>query len=222
LAACAPNCCRRIFPRACPATAPRPVTVASRERPDFDPLGTRIDSFVLHPQLVEGLGYDNNVFGGTNRVGSWILGTHPSLLVNSDWSRDSLGGYLGADDLRYLDQPRQSRTDWAASVGRTLAVGRDQLSLAVARLALHQDRTQLDALPMDTPVAYQVNDVRVGYTFALNRISIEPALAFSTFRYDTTTILDVPTPQAYRNRDVAQASVTTRYEMAPQRNLLVI
>ncbi len=88
------------------------------------------------------------------RRGSWMLGSHPSLLVNSDWSRDSIGGYLGTDDTRYLDQPRQSRTNWTASMGGTLAMGRDQLTLAVAHLGLHQDRTERDALPTDTPVAY--------------------------------------------------------------------
>ena len=112
------------FPAGVPGYGTAPgVTVASRERPDFDPLGFRLGGFVLKPQLTEGLAYDNNVFGGTDRIGSWILGTHPSLLVNSNWSRDSLGGYLGVDDLRYLDQPQQSRTDWTASVGGTLAVG---------------------------------------------------------------------------------------------------
>jgi hypothetical protein len=142
--------------------------------------------------------------------------------VNSDWSRDSIGGYIGADDLRYLDQPQQSRTDWTASLGGTLAVGRDQLTLAVAHLGLHQDRTELDALPTDEPVAYQVDDVRAGYTFALNRVSITPGIEFSTFRYDSTTILGVPTPQAYRDRNVLQGMVTTRYELTPQRNLLVV
>ncbi len=176
------------FPTGVPGYGTAPgVTVASRERPDFDPLGTRIDDFIVRPQIEEGLGYDDNVFGsGGNRLGSWILGTHPSLLVNSDWSRDSIGGYIGADDLRYLDQPQQSRTDWTASLGGTLAVGRDQLTLAVAHLGLHQDRTELDALPTDEPVAYQVDDVRAGYTFALNRISITPDIEFSTFRYDST------------------------------------
>ena len=212
------------FPTGVPGYGTAPgVTVASRERPDFDPLGTRIDDFIVRPQIEEGLGYDDNVFGsGGNRLGSWILGTHPSLLVNSDWSRDSIGGYIGADDLRYLDQPQQSRTDWTASLGGTLAVGRDQLTLAVAHLGLHQDRTELDALPTDEPVAYQVDDVRAGYTFALNRISITPDIEFSTFRYDSTTILGVPTPQAYRDRNVLQGMVTTRYELTPQRNLLVV
>jgi hypothetical protein len=212
------------FPAGVPGYGTSPgVTVASRERPDFDPLGTRIGDFTIRPQIEEGLGYDDNVFGSDgNRLGSWILGTHPSLLVNSDWSRDSIGGYIGADDLRYLDQPQQSRTDWTASVGGTLAVGRDELTVAVAHLGLHQDRTELDALPTDEPVAYQVDDVRAGYTFALNRISITPGIEFSTFRYDSTTILGVPTPQAYRDRNVLQGMVTTRYELTPQRNLLVV
>ena len=107
------------FPTGVPGYGTAPgVTVASRERPDFDPLGTRIGSFMLRPQVEEGLGYDDNVFGAsTGRLGSWVLGTHPSLLVNSDWSRDSIGGYLGVDDLRYLDQPQQSQTNWTASLG---------------------------------------------------------------------------------------------------------
>src|SRR5450631_4820785 len=76
------------FPTGVPGYGTAPgVTVASRERPDFDPLGMRLGSFVLHPQVEEGLGYDDNVFGSSGgKLGSWILGTHPSLLVNSDWS----------------------------------------------------------------------------------------------------------------------------------------
>jgi hypothetical protein len=211
------------FPAGVPGYGTAPgVTVASRERPEFDPLGTRIDGFIVRPQIEEGLGYDDNVFGGASRLGSWILGTHPSLLVNSDWSRDSIGGYISADDLHYLDQPQQSQTNWTASLGGTLAVGRDELTLAVAHLSLHQDRTELDALPTDAPVAYQVDDVRAGYTIALDRIALTPSLDLSTYRYDSTTILGVPTPQAYRNRDVLQGAITTRYQLTPERNLLLV
>ena len=137
------------FPAGVPGYGTAPgVTVASRERPDFDPLGTRIGDFIVRPQIEEGLGYDDNVFGSSgNRLGSWIIGTHPSLLVNSDWSRDSIGGYIGADDLRYLDQPQQSRTDWTASLGGTLAVGRDQLTLGcrASRPASGSHRTRRPA-----------------------------------------------------------------------------
>jgi hypothetical protein len=212
------------FPIGVPGYGAAPgVTVASRERADFDPPGIRADSFLLHPQWEEGLGYDDNVFGSsTDQRGSWLVGSHPSLLVASDWLRDSLGGYLGADDLRYLDQPRQSFTNWTAALGGGLAIGRDQLTISVAHFSLHQPRTELDAVPSDTPVPYQVNDVRAGYTIALNRMSVTPSLAFTTYRYDITTIRGLPASQAYRDRDVVQAAIITRYELSAKRDLLLV
>jgi hypothetical protein len=212
------------FPAGVPGYGAAPgVTVASRSRPDFDPPGVRVDDFLLHPLLEEGLGYDDNVFGsGDGRRGSWMIGTHPSLLVGSDWSRDSLGGYVGVDDLRYLGQPRQGYTNWTAALGGTLSVGRDQLTISVAHFNLHQARTELDALPSDTPVAYSVDDVRAGYTIALDRFSVTPSLSFSAYRYAETTIMGVPTSQAYRDRNVVQGDVTTRYELSPKRDLLLV
>lgn len=210
------------FPAGVPGYGTAPgVTVASRQRPDFDPPGVRVDDFVLHPQLSESLGYDDNVFGGPAKSGSWVIGTSPSLLINSDWSRDSLGAYLGVDDMRYPEQSPQSHTDWTASLGGSLAIGRDNLTLAVAHFSLHQPRTDLDALPTDTPVGYRVDDVRASYTINFNRISLTPNVAFTSYRYDDTTILGVPTSQAYRDRDVVQGAVTTRYQLDAQRNLLL-
>jgi hypothetical protein len=211
------------FPAGVPGYGTAPgVTVASRSRPEFDPPGVRLGSFRLHPQLEQELGYDSNVFGSASPRGSWIVGTHPSLLIASDWSRNSLGGYVGIDDARYLDQPGQSRTNWTASAGGSLEVGRDLLTLAAAHFALHQDRTELDALPSDAPVGYQVDDVRASYTVALNGVTVTPSLAYSAYRYDATTIFGVAAPQGYRDRNVVQGAITTRAELAPQRNLVVV
>jgi hypothetical protein len=212
------------FPTGIPGYGAAPgVTVASRARPEYDPPGVRAGSFVLHPLLDEGIGYDDNLFGNNEfRRGSWLIGTHPSLLVTSDWSRDSVAGYVGLDDLRYPDQPRQGQTNWTASLGGTVSVGRDQLTIAASHFSLHQARTDIDALPSDTPIAYQVEDVRAGYTIALDRLSVTPSLAFSTYRYEATTIEGKPAEQAYRNRDVILGDITTRYELTPQRNLLLV
>src|SRR5579883_1898347 len=79
------------FPAGVPGYGTAPgVTVASRQRPDYGPSGVRLGSFILHPQLDESLGYDDNVFGGLAKRGSWVIGTRPSLLISSDWSRDSI------------------------------------------------------------------------------------------------------------------------------------
>ncbi len=212
------------FPAGVPGYGTAPgVTVASRLHPDFDPSGVRVGSFLLHPQIEEGLGYNSNLFGsGSGALGSWLVGTHPSLLIGSDWSRNSLSAYVGADDLRYLDQPAQGYTNWTAALGGTFSVGRDLLTVAVAHFSLHQPRTDLDALPSDTPIAYQVDDVRASYRIALNRWSVTPSVAFSSYRYAATTIDGTPTSQSYRDRNVVQGAVTTRYELSPQRDLLFV
>src|ERR1700759_4326409 len=78
------------FPEGVPGYGTAPgVTVASRARPDYDAHGIRADTFVLHPELEESVGYDSNVLGnGQNPRGSWVVGTRPSLLIGSDWSRN--------------------------------------------------------------------------------------------------------------------------------------
>lgn len=211
------------FPDGVPGYGTAPgVTVASRARTEYDPPGVRVDSFILHPQLEEGFGYDSNVLGSAAARGSWLIGSRPSLLVNSDWSRGGLGGYVGADNESYFGQPKQSFTNWTASLGGVVPVGRDALTISVAHFALHQSRTDLDALPSDEPIGYQVEDARASYLATFGRLSITPGVAFSAYRYDATTIFGVPVSQAYRNRDVLRGDVTTRYELSPDRNALLV
>ena len=144
------------------------------------------------------MGYDSNVLGnGQSPRGSWVVGTRPSLLIGSDWSRNSVGAYLGVDDERYLDLPQQSYTNWTASLGGTLSIGRDQLTLSGSHFSLHQPRTDLDAVPSDAPVAYQVDVVRAAYTISLGRVSLTPGVQFSAYHYDSTTVFGVPTSQTY-------------------------
>ncbi len=198
------------------------VTVLSRARPDYAPEGIRVDNFLFHPSFEEGLGYDSNVLGGTGSPGSWTVGTHPSMQVSSDWSRDAVSAVLGVDDTRYLDTPRQSRTDATAAFGGTLAIGRDALTMGAAYLAGHEDRSAIDALPSDTPVAFRLFDARLDYTHTLDRLSLTPNAELSNYQYGNTTILGAPASQSYRDRNVLAAGVTARYELMPLQNALLV
>jgi hypothetical protein len=211
------------LPASVPVYATMPgVTVLSRPRPDYQPPGIPIDSFLVSPSIEGGLGYGSNVLGGPGSPGSLTLGTHPSVTARSDWSSDSLVGILGLDDTRYLATPQQSRTDATAAFAGTLAVGRDELTLAAAYLDRHEDRTSIDALPSDTPVAYAVLDVRAGYTLVQDWLSLTPNVGLSRYQYSNTTIMSVPTSRSYRDRDVLAGAVTTRYETMPSQNVLLV
>jgi hypothetical protein len=212
-----------LFPPGVPGYGTEPgVTVVSRLRPETQPEGVPAGGFILHPAWEQSIGYDSNVLGGPVPLGSWVIGTRPSLLATSDWSRDALGLYLGADDRRDLGAPAQSRTDWTASLGGSVEIGRDRLTLAVAHIDGHQDRTDLDALPTDRPVGFQVDDVRASYAWLSGRWTVTPSLEAASWRYDPTSILGVPANQAYRDRTVLQGGTTVSYELAPQRTMVVV
>jgi hypothetical protein len=198
------------------------VTVQSRTRPLYDQLGARLGEAIFHPTLDQSISRDSNVLGLAGGPGSWIVGTHPSLLATSADPTHPWGVYVGLDDQRFLDMPSQSRTDWVASAGGTIALGRDQLTLAASHLSSHQDATQIDALPTDRPLAYQVEDFRFGYTRSWNRLSIEPNGDVSIWRFATASINDVPVSQAYRDRNVIQGGVTLRYEMDPLESAVLV
>jgi hypothetical protein len=211
------------FPTGVPGFGTMPgVTVLSRARPDYAPDSIRADGFLLDPSIEEGVGFDSNVLGGRGAPGSWVLGTHPSLRVTSDWSTDAVAAVLGLDDTRYLDAPSQSRTDGSAAVGATKMIGRDTLTLGAAYLALHEDRAAIDALPSDTPVGFKLTDARVDYTLALDRLNVTPNLEVSNYQYAATTILGAPASQAYRDRNVVSGGVTARYELMPRQDALLV
>ena len=201
-------------------TAPG-VTVASRLRPETQPSGVRAGAFVLHPVLEEAIGYDSAPFGSASG-GSWLLGTRPSLLVGSDWSRHALGAYVAMDDSRYLDAPAQSRTDFTASLGGALDIGRDRLTLSAAHLAQHQDRTQIGALATDRPVAFRLDDARASYALTAGSWTVTPNVQFASWQFSNSTLQGAPLAQNYRDRALLEGGLTLGYELAPRRDVLLV
>ncbi len=202
-------------------TAPG-VTVQSRARPDAEPPPNRVGGFLVKPQLEESVGYDDNVFNGPNRRGSWLVGTSGSLLIGSGWSRHAFGVFLSATDTRYLGQSLQSRTDGTVSFGGSLDIGRDKLTLGVAHLSLHENRSDLNALASDRPVGFRVDDIRLSYAAAFDRLTIVPEAELSVWHYGDTTVLGQFARQAYRDRSLLRGGTTLRYEFAPLRNVVLV
>jgi hypothetical protein len=211
------------FPEGVPGFDAAPgVTVLSRARPDFDPLGLRAGAFMLWPQIEEAVGYDDNVLAGAQHRPSWVIETRPSLLVKSDWSRDSFGAYVSASDSRYPELPSQGRTDATVSAGGSIDIGQDKLTLGAAHVSQHQDRSELDAVPSDRPVAVQVDDGRTAYALASGHWTITPSVEVSNWQFGNTTILGRPASEAYRDRMVVEGGTTVRYDWEPLRSVLLV
>ena len=202
-------------------TAPG-VTVQSRARPDSETAPVHAGALQVKPRLDEAVGYDNNVLGGPNRRGSWMVSTGGSLLIGSDWSRDAFGAYFSAADTRYLGQPKQSRSDGTVSLGGAIDIGRDRLTFGLAHLSQHEDRSDLNALASDRPVAFRVDDARLSYAASFDRLTVVPEAEISSWRYGDTTVLGQFARQGYRDRTMLRGGATVRYEWAPLRNLVFV
>jgi len=212
-----------LFPDGVPGYGTAPgVTVLSRAHPALDPPGIPGGGFRFWPRLDETIGYDGNVFARPGGPGSWLVRTQPSVLAASDWSRHALGAYAALTGTNYLSVPGQSRVDGTVSVGAAMDIGEDHLTLGAAHVTRHEDRTGIDALPADRPVAVAVNDARVSHAMTWGRWTLTPNAEVSTWRYGAATILGAPVSQSWRDRTVLEGGVTLRYELAPSRNLILV
>ena len=202
-------------------TAPG-VTIQSRLHPEQQALGVREGGFQFMPALDQGVGYTSNALPGPYRRGSFEVVTAPSLTMGSLWSHDALGAAFSVQDTRYLSLPSQDRVDATASVGGRVDIGDSQLTVAAAHLSQHEDRSQVDTIASDKPVAFQIDDVRLSYAMTNGRLKITPSVQVSNWTYDPTTIQGAPSSQAYRDRLVTQAALTLRYAWAPLRNIVFV
>jgi hypothetical protein len=198
------------------------VTVLTRPRPLYDQPGVHAGSFLIKPSLDEGTGYNSNPTGVASAPGSWVLKTSPTVTANSEWSRNSLGISLGADNYQYWNTPNSSHTDWNASLGGGYTIGRHELTLAYSHLSLHEAPGDIGSVPADTFIHYQVNDIRSAYTFELGRFSFTPNIDFRNYTYDNTTQGGAFLSQQYRNRNVVSGGVTTGYALSDRTSLLLV
>lgn len=198
------------------------VTVTTRERPATDPLGVRVGAFTIRPQIGIATGYDSNALFTRGGKGSVLVQATGQLAVNSNWSRDPLGALVTFEDNRILAASRQSHTNWTASLAKGFDIGRDRVTITATHLSLHQTARDLNAPRLDAPGAYQVDNIRLVYAADRGPFHIEPQVQYTAYRYADVTNAGVPVPQAYRDRDVLDAQLTTKFGYALLRDIAVV
>ena len=87
-------------------------------------------------------------------------------------------------------------------------------------LSQHEDRTALDALPSDRPVAFTVANFRASYDATFGRFTATPSIEVNQWRFANTTTFGRPVSEAARDRTSVQPGVTLRYGWMSGRDLL--
>lgn len=194
--------------------------VLDRSRTEYDALGVRAGSFLIRPSLSESLGYDSNIFGAAHPVGSPVAETAGKILLNSGWSRHEIDADISFDDQRYLRHADASHTDWAASLGGAVDLGRDRATLAYTHVGTTILADEIGTLNGGQPVALAIDTAHAGYEASLGNFTLVPAVTAATYRFANALVAG-PSPVA-NNHDSLTGSLSAGYALAPGSSLLAI
>lgn len=206
-----------------PRDVERGVTVQTRPRPDFDPLGLRIGGFRLDAALEAGLGFDSNVFGRTSDIVSDGFGSQLGRAsLNSTWSTHGVGVSGSVAARQYFSESSLDFTDWDLG-----GFGRYDLSADTNVEARYRHyRQHLDVFSFDVqtagifrPVPYSSDEGQVSATTQLNRIGLLATAVYRTYRFEDVPALGTRGNVSVNDFDTLIGALGASYALAPGRSV---
>lgn len=202
----------------------RNLSVIERPRPDYDPLGLRIGSFLAFPALALTVaGTDNAYLTAASRKSDLFGRVTPSLDLRSDWGRHMIDLSAQGTFARYAGQPLLDRDTWdVRSIGR-LDVG-DFGTLVVEGRAskLQEDpfTSQSDA-SLAILSSYRRDDATVRAQREVGRTRFVASVEATKLRFSDVRFTDGETlSQAQRNRSLVTGTAQAEYALSPGAVLL--
>ncbi len=126
IAAVIASSCLSIVAYADDQMAPEDQPVATRSRPEYDPIGQRVGGFILYPQADVTETYDSNINASANGThGDLITAFKPSVDLKSDWNQNALNFHADTDVVHYARYDNNDFTDWSVGGDGRLDVYHD-------------------------------------------------------------------------------------------------
>jgi len=194
----------------------RPDTVASRDRPEFDPKGLPLGGFTLFPSLTVATRYDNNIFADDDiEKGDRSSVISPQAELSSNWSRHSLSVVGGADRARYRDNFSEDYDDYRIRTDGRYDLRDSRIDGAAWHYRLHEDRTSVDDARGSELTEYSVNALTGAYTYMPGRIMLKGDAGYRGLDYSDTDTLTGQVNNNDRDRDETQLGLRAGYKVNP-------
>lgn len=197
-------------------------TVATRARPDVDPLGAHVGSFLIYPKVTFAYLHDDNVLiNSGEKKGSYVTQTSPEVAARSNWSKHALNLLANATFARFADFPSENYNDWLISTdGRLDLTPEIQLAGGASTQKSHILRTSPENTSnLDEPITYNENSVSGSYTqtFGHYRLGLDAAVHKQDYHSTIGLVGGVQTLINEDDRDRTQRTVNLRvgYEIYP-------
>lgn len=196
----------------------RKITVMTRPKPELDPLGARLGSFLLYPSVGVGMEFDDNIYRTKNdRESDFIAHVAPELRVVSDWNNHELEFRADIEAGRYFDNTSEDYTDWGVETKGRLDVTRATQLFGEARYeSLHEDRGSPDDVAGVEPTEFDRATLSVGGSHRMNRVTVTGEGRYVRLDFDDVRAAGVGhVNNDDRDRDVWIAAAQANYEIVP-------
>jgi hypothetical protein len=197
---------------------PERQSVFERARPDYDPLGIRLGSFLAYPSARLAETYDSNVFATTSNTKDDFYTTFsPSIAIRSDWNVHSFALQASSQTKRYVSLVSENVTNFAVSGDGRLDILRNIYARAGAGYQLlHEDRSSADNVNGKKPVEYHVTSASLGYVHEPGRLGARVDATIDSYSFnDATSSTGAPIVQRDRDRIVYAITPRVSYEIVP-------
>ena len=145
------------------------------EEDPFAPLGIRVGSFLLFPELSAETVYSDNIFlSSSNPQSDWALEFTPLLIVRSDWNRHSLTGAIRGIRSYYERFSTENEETFAAALSGQIDIRRNTNLVVEASYSQSLgDRSDTD-FPSDSAERPQerTQDVSLEGNHTFNRLTL--------------------------------------------------
>ncbi len=204
-----------------PQEVQRGVTVETRPRRDFDPLGVRLGGFRLDGFFEGGLGYDSNVFGTKRNQRDDFYATETgNVTLESDWSRHAVGASANVDARQFFRRTELNWTDWnIGGFGRYDIDARTNVEARYRHYQEHLDVYNFDVRTAGIfkPVPFNSDEVQVTGTTRFNRFGLTGIGLYRAFRFEDVEIGGQTQPISRNNFDSLIGIIAGSYAFVPGR-----
>lgn len=204
-----------------PSATERGVTVLTRPRPEYDPLGVRLGGFRLDAGVEAGVGWDSNVFGRkSNIVSDGFANQSADIALGSDWTTHALGASVNMSSQQYFNRSDLDWTDWnIGGFGRYDFSADTNLEFRYRHYQEHLDVYNFDVQTagISKPVPYDSDEAQLTGTTRFNRLGLLGTGLFRTYRFQDVTIGGVRNPVSINDFNTALGALGASYALAPGR-----
>jgi hypothetical protein len=204
-----------------------PLGLRARQLDPFEPLGTRLGSFLLFAEADVGMIFTDNVLGTPNGNLAYAFEFAPEVRLESDWERHAFEAEFTADRSWFNRFSVEDDKIYAALLRGRLDVGaRTNVELELGKAQTQDGRNAVDITNIaDFQTNVQEEQISLSAEYNFNRLTVEVEGSISTFDYQDPTGQQVALAQTVTGqfiplvdvRDYRENELTVRgtYEFNP-------